>query len=112
MFDDSLKRKDELAVAVFDYSRINPDLKLISIESLAQPIRLRNNVYQSHKECRITSIDRVTGFRAIDPAAIEEGGVIVPWSTQYVPCKELKIKDWLGVHDFCDKPVRARLPEL
>eukprot|EP00965_Chrysotila_dentata_P262564 6214606-Pleurochrysis_carterae.AAC.3 len=69
--------QNKLAVAVLDYSRVNPDLQLISTESLAQPIRMRNNVCKSHKECRMTSIDQVKGFRSIDAAAIKESGVIV-----------------------------------
>eukprot|EP00965_Chrysotila_dentata_P116625 3855110-Pleurochrysis_carterae.AAC.1 len=112
MFDDKLKREDELAVAVLDYSRVSPDLQLSSIESLAQPIRVRNNVYKSHKESRITNIGQVKGFRSIDEAAVEEGGVVVPWSTPYGPYKELKIKDWMAVRDFCDTPVKACLPAL
>eukprot|EP00965_Chrysotila_dentata_P190924 6174200-Pleurochrysis_carterae.AAC.5 len=31
LFDDKLKRKDKLAVAVLDYLRVHPDLQLISI---------------------------------------------------------------------------------
>eukprot|EP00965_Chrysotila_dentata_P072062 2380664-Pleurochrysis_carterae.AAC.2 len=97
MFEDSLKRKDELAVAVLDYSRVTPDLELMSIESLQQPIGVRNQVYRSHKECRITSMDRIKGFRPINAAAIEQGGVVGPWAEQFGPYKELYIKGRVGV---------------
>eukprot|EP00965_Chrysotila_dentata_P044739 1487347-Pleurochrysis_carterae.AAC.1 len=65
IFDDKLKRKDELATGVLDYSRVNPNMDLIFLESLAQPIRIRNNVYKSASELRISNIANVNGFRAI-----------------------------------------------
>eukprot|EP00965_Chrysotila_dentata_P080166 2645001-Pleurochrysis_carterae.AAC.1 len=111
MFNDSLKRDDELAVAALEYSNVKPNFDLISIESLAQAIRLRNNVYKSNKELRITSISSVKGFRGVCKT-IEDGGIIGPWSEQYRPYKMLKIKSLQAVKEFCERPVRSRLPQL
>eukprot|EP00965_Chrysotila_dentata_P220436 6191773-Pleurochrysis_carterae.AAC.1 len=102
MFNDQSKRKYELAVAVLDYSRVNPTMDLISVESLAQPIRIRNNVCKSDQDCRITSITNVKGFRGIDKT-VDEVGVIGLWSVGAV---------WADVWDYCDTPVRSRLPQL
>eukprot|EP00965_Chrysotila_dentata_P260264 6213843-Pleurochrysis_carterae.AAC.2 len=89
-FNDNLRRKEELAVAVLDYSRVHPNMELISIESLAHPLPIRNNVYKSHKELRITSISNVKSFRDV-LQCIDEVGVVGPWSEHFVPFKQLKI---------------------
>eukprot|EP00965_Chrysotila_dentata_P228477 6196622-Pleurochrysis_carterae.AAC.2 len=85
------KRKDELAVCACDYRHSNPNMEMMTVESVMLPLRVRYNVYR--QEVRVTCIKDAAGFRplasAIDKVGDEVGlrgtavgtarGGITPW---------------------------------
>jgi len=73
IFEDNLKRNDELAVTVLDYSRVNPNMELLSTKSLTQPIGVRNIVYKNETDLRITSMSNFKAFCDIFPVLDEPG---------------------------------------
>ena len=88
-FKDSTKRKPEFLLNFVDYGMLSDTISGISVETLALPLKIRKNVYN---DCpRLTVIEDIAGFAAIDPGS-------TPWSVNLAPC--LKKLPQFVLHDI------------
>ena len=75
IFKDYLKRPEELAICVSDYGRNNQMMELVSIQSIAKPLRSKNNKWRTELDVKTSGMSHVKGFKPIGKGIADHGVV-------------------------------------